>query len=222
MRRRSGIVFWSGNSFYAKNEDAASALELKKALIQYDRTLLVADPRRMEPKKVRLSLSLAVSCGLVLLTLHTPRCNSVRWSWCPCPPPEILPLKHPLAASFYSSEVFLHFTPHAPLCLRRLFVVGARRGGSKPLFGYFDGAEKTTWMWENGGTTWTKNRWAVPSRCFEGFGRTAIGGRWGRFLFPGFLHLVVYCGSRTREKTFGLSRPGGVSCSPSMGFFFFQ
>jgi ribosomal protein S9 len=39
--------------FYAKNEDAASALELKKALIQYDRTLLVADPRRMEPKKVR-------------------------------------------------------------------------------------------------------------------------------------------------------------------------
>ncbi|KAI5454329.1 hypothetical protein QFC20_001448 [Naganishia adeliensis] len=38
-------------AFYAKNEDAASALELKKALIQYDRTLLVADPRRMEPKK---------------------------------------------------------------------------------------------------------------------------------------------------------------------------
>jgi hypothetical protein len=40
-------------AYYAKNEDAASALELKKALIQYDRTLLVADPRRMEPKKVR-------------------------------------------------------------------------------------------------------------------------------------------------------------------------
>jgi small subunit ribosomal protein S16e len=37
--------------FYAKNEDAASALELKKTLIAYDRTLLVADPRRMEPKK---------------------------------------------------------------------------------------------------------------------------------------------------------------------------
>jgi hypothetical protein len=40
-------------AYYAKNEDAASALELKKSLIQYDRTLLVADPRRMEPKKVR-------------------------------------------------------------------------------------------------------------------------------------------------------------------------
>jgi hypothetical protein len=38
-------------SFYAKNEDAASALELKKILIAYDRSLLVADPRRMEPKK---------------------------------------------------------------------------------------------------------------------------------------------------------------------------
>jgi ribosomal protein S9 len=52
------MVVCRGISFYAKNEDAASALELKKALIQYDRTLLVADPRRMEPKKVRLSLSL--------------------------------------------------------------------------------------------------------------------------------------------------------------------
>ncbi|WWC69392.1 40S ribosomal uS9 domain-containing protein [Kwoniella pini CBS 10737] len=38
-------------AFYAKNEDAASALELKKTLIAYDRTLLVADPRRTEPKK---------------------------------------------------------------------------------------------------------------------------------------------------------------------------
>ncbi|KAH8089217.1 ribosomal protein S9 [Filobasidium floriforme] len=38
-------------AYFAKNEDAASALELKKALVQYDRTLLVADPRRMEPKK---------------------------------------------------------------------------------------------------------------------------------------------------------------------------
>lgn len=41
----------SSLSFYAKNEDAASALELKKTLIAYDRSLLVADPRRMEPKK---------------------------------------------------------------------------------------------------------------------------------------------------------------------------
>ncbi|WVO12870.1 40S ribosomal protein S16 [Cryptococcus depauperatus] len=38
-------------AFYAKNEDAASAIELKKTLVAYDRTLLVADPRRMEPKK---------------------------------------------------------------------------------------------------------------------------------------------------------------------------
>ena len=38
-------------AFYAKYEDAAEALSLKKALVAYDRTLLVADPRRMEPKK---------------------------------------------------------------------------------------------------------------------------------------------------------------------------
>ena len=47
------VNFSTSRSYFAKNEDAASALELKKALVQYDRTLLVADPRRMEPKKVR-------------------------------------------------------------------------------------------------------------------------------------------------------------------------
>merc|ERR1712093_428576 len=38
-------------AYTAKYEDAAQALELKKALISYDRTLPVADPRRCEPKK---------------------------------------------------------------------------------------------------------------------------------------------------------------------------
>lgn len=38
-------------AFYAKNFDAASALDLKKTLVSYDRTLLIADPRRCEPKK---------------------------------------------------------------------------------------------------------------------------------------------------------------------------
>jgi len=38
-------------AYYAKYYDAASALELKKKLVTYDRTLLIADPRRMEPKK---------------------------------------------------------------------------------------------------------------------------------------------------------------------------
>lgn len=38
-------------AYYAKYHDAASALELKKLLVTYDRTLLIADPRRMEPKK---------------------------------------------------------------------------------------------------------------------------------------------------------------------------
>lgn len=38
-------------AYYAKYIDASSALELKKKLVSYDRTLLIADPRRMEPKK---------------------------------------------------------------------------------------------------------------------------------------------------------------------------
>lgn len=38
-------------AYYAKFVDAYSSLELKKKLVAYDRTLLIADPRRMEPKK---------------------------------------------------------------------------------------------------------------------------------------------------------------------------
>ena len=38
-------------AYVAKYEDAASALEIRKVLVAYDRTLLVADPRRCEPKK---------------------------------------------------------------------------------------------------------------------------------------------------------------------------
>lgn len=38
-------------AYYAKYIDASSAMELKKKLVAYDRALLIADPRRMEPKK---------------------------------------------------------------------------------------------------------------------------------------------------------------------------
>jgi len=38
-------------AFYQKFVDEASKQEIKDVLLQYDRTLLVADPRRMEPKK---------------------------------------------------------------------------------------------------------------------------------------------------------------------------
>jgi len=38
-------------AYYAKYMDAYSAIELKKKFVAYDRTLLIADPRRMEPKK---------------------------------------------------------------------------------------------------------------------------------------------------------------------------
>ncbi|XP_072945392.1 small ribosomal subunit protein uS9 isoform X2 [Epargyreus clarus] len=38
-------------AFYQKFVDEASKKELKDILVQYDRSLLVADPRRCEPKK---------------------------------------------------------------------------------------------------------------------------------------------------------------------------
>lgn len=38
-------------AYHAKYIDASSALELKKKLVSYDRSLLIADPRRAEPKK---------------------------------------------------------------------------------------------------------------------------------------------------------------------------
>jgi small subunit ribosomal protein S16e len=38
-------------AYYAKYTDAYEAMELKKKLVAYDRALLIADPRRMEPKK---------------------------------------------------------------------------------------------------------------------------------------------------------------------------
>ncbi|KDN52173.1 putative 40S ribosomal protein S16 [Tilletiaria anomala UBC 951] len=38
-------------AYYAKFFDASSALDLRQLFVSYDRTLLIADPRRMEPKK---------------------------------------------------------------------------------------------------------------------------------------------------------------------------
>eukprot|EP00012_Vannella_robusta_P011581 CAMPEP_0206190830 /NCGR_PEP_ID=MMETSP0166-20121206/4976_1 /ASSEMBLY_ACC=CAM_ASM_000260 /TAXON_ID=95228 /ORGANISM="Vannella robusta, Strain DIVA3 518/3/11/1/6" /LENGTH=146 /DNA_ID=CAMNT_0053606969 /DNA_START=18 /DNA_END=458 /DNA_ORIENTATION=+ len=38
-------------AYYQKYVDEASKKEIKEKLIQFDRTLLVADPRRTEPKK---------------------------------------------------------------------------------------------------------------------------------------------------------------------------
>ncbi|SNX81759.1 probable 40S ribosomal protein S16 [Melanopsichium pennsylvanicum] len=38
-------------AYYAKYYDAASALELRQLFVAYDRTLLISDTRRSEPKK---------------------------------------------------------------------------------------------------------------------------------------------------------------------------
>lgn len=48
----SSLCFCSNNVlFYYVDVDEASKREIKEILVQYDRTLLVADPRRCEPKK---------------------------------------------------------------------------------------------------------------------------------------------------------------------------
>ncbi len=38
-------------AYYQKYVDEQSKCQIKETLLQYDRTLLVADPRRCEPKK---------------------------------------------------------------------------------------------------------------------------------------------------------------------------
>ena len=38
-------------SYYQKYVDEAAKKEIRETLVQYDRSLLVADPRRCEPKK---------------------------------------------------------------------------------------------------------------------------------------------------------------------------
>ena len=67
-------------AYYAKYLDAYSALALKKKLVAYDRTLLIADPRRMEPKKFgghgararrqKRCVSLSPSLSLLVLILY--------------------------------------------------------------------------------------------------------------------------------------------------------
>lgn len=72
-------------AYVAKYEDAASALEIRKALVAYDRTLLVADPRRCEPKKFG---GRYVSCRSSL-ALNSPLTHFLT-QWCPCTLPEVV------------------------------------------------------------------------------------------------------------------------------------
>jgi hypothetical protein len=75
-------------AFYQKFVDEAAKKEIKEILVQYDRTLLVADPRRCEPKKVRKELNTFLYIFLLTILFFI-----VRWSRCSCPFPKVLPLK---------------------------------------------------------------------------------------------------------------------------------
>ncbi|KAJ3919336.1 ribosomal protein S9/S16-domain-containing protein [Lentinula edodes] len=83
-------------AYHAKFSDAYSAMELKKKLVAYDRTLLIADPRRMEPKKfggagararrqkryrcLRLSLAPILNYLRFQLPLNGPRCTYIMFT----------------------------------------------------------------------------------------------------------------------------------------------
>ena len=58
-------------AFYQKFVDEQSKKEIKDLLVQYDRTLLVADPRRCEPKKCACCCTSALYC---LLSVHHGSC----------------------------------------------------------------------------------------------------------------------------------------------------
>lgn len=51
IQRRSRILTCPQIAYYQKYVDEHSKNQLKQALVAYDRTLLVADNRRCEPKK---------------------------------------------------------------------------------------------------------------------------------------------------------------------------
>ena len=76
-------------AFYQKFVDEAAKKEIKEILVQYDRTLLVADPRRCEPKKVRKKSI----CTFLNVFTYLYISFIVRWSRCSCPFPKVLPLK---------------------------------------------------------------------------------------------------------------------------------
>lgn len=80
-------------AYYAKYIDAFSAMELKKKLVAYDRTLLIADPRRMEPKKFggpgararrQKRCVLSNYCGSELALNAPPSVTVKRFAWGGC------------------------------------------------------------------------------------------------------------------------------------------
>lgn len=75
-------------AYYQKYVDEYAKNQLKQALVQYDRTLLVADNRRCEPKKFG---GMFGNYGLFGGNVWT-RANVLHRTWCACEIPEILPL----------------------------------------------------------------------------------------------------------------------------------
>lgn len=67
------LVSWTDSVLYchAADVDEQSKREIKDILLQYDRTLLVADPRRCEPKKYGCACSGLPSCSILSVVIDT-------------------------------------------------------------------------------------------------------------------------------------------------------
>ena len=86
-----GLIAW-----YQKNVDEAKKREIKATLIDYDRSLLVADPRRAEPKKFggRGMLLLFYETRLICnVFFFSSSFSSFYFYRCSCEIPKIISLK---------------------------------------------------------------------------------------------------------------------------------
>ncbi|KAK4742322.1 hypothetical protein SAY87_000323 [Trapa incisa] len=105
-------------AFYQKYVDEQSKKEIKDILVRYDRTLLVADPRRCEPKKFG-GRGARARAAVSLLIAVPPRIYGVLLKISPCadPPPPL----HALSASAAAMAV-----PAASLLLVSLSFLAMR------------------------------------------------------------------------------------------------
>lgn len=72
-------------AFYQKFVDEAAKREIKNTLMEFDRTLLVADPRRPEPKKYVFVIIPYLAAASVARV-------QVWWSWRSLSLPKVVPL----------------------------------------------------------------------------------------------------------------------------------
>lgn len=109
-------------AYYQKFVDEYAKNQLKAAFVAYDRTLLVADPRRTEPK-VHTSGSGGRRVETEILTCLA----EIRWTRCSRPLPEVLPLKQRFGLGGYGILCYVGAWLHTHM------VLACREAGSRIL-----------------------------------------------------------------------------------------